>query len=81
MGNVVNGKLIAEEIVTSDSIVTGTLTTIYRGREPYLLIDDVEYSIAASIATKFMDTISPQMDMTFFTDFMGNIVALDDSIS
>lgn len=81
MGNVVGEKILAEEIIVSSSIVTGTLTTIYSGEEPYLLIDDVEYPVSASVAAVFLSTISPQMDMTFFTDFMGYIVALDDSIS
>lgn len=81
MGNVVNNEIIAEEIVIASSIVTGTLTTIYGGEDPYLVIDDVQYPVSSSIATIFLSTISPQMDMTFFTDFMGNIVALDDSIS
>lgn len=81
MGNLAGEDLIAEEIVVSDSIVTGTLTTIYGGSEPTLVIDDVKYLIAASVADVFLGTISPQMDMTFLTDFMGYIVALDDSIS
>ena len=85
MGNIVDGVIVAEEIITSDAIVTGTLTTVRKGDEPTLVIDDVNYRVAEAAgydyATTFLSTISPQMDMTFFVDFMGNIVALDDSIS
>ncbi len=81
MGNLVDGNIIAEEIIISESIVTGTLTTIYKGDEPYLVIDDVQYSVADRIAANLLESLSPQMDMTFFTDFMGNIVALDSSLS
>ena len=81
MGNVSGKELVAEEIVISKAIVTGTLTTIASGKNPYLIIEDEKYFIAASIADKFLSTISPQMDMTFFVDFMGNIVGLDDAIS
>ena len=81
MGNVVSGNLIPEEIVISKDIVTGALTSVYSGNEAYLVIDDVKYPVADSIATAFLSTITPQIDMTFFVDFMGNIVALDDSIS
>lgn len=86
MGNVVDGVIAAEEIVISNGIVTGALTTIYSGEPAYLVIDDEKYPVATSaIAPEYKDvflgTVSPQIDMTFFVDFMGNIVALDDAVS
>ena len=81
MGNLDGKNFIAEEIVTSKDIVTGTLTTIRHGEPAYLVIDDEEYTVAESIKNEFLRTLSPQMDMTFFVDFMGNIVALDDAVS
>ncbi len=81
MGNVVDGKIVAEEIVNSKNIVTGTLTTIYQGDPAYLVIDDEKYIVSESIRDEFLKTLVPQMDMTFFVDFMGNIVALDDAVS
>ena len=73
-------NLVADEIVLSDALVTGDLTTIRRGDEPVLVIDGVKYPVAES-ALYILDAIAPQGNMTFFVDFMGNIVALDSKVS
>lgn len=81
MGNVVDGQLVAEEVVISKGIVTGSLTSVRGGDPAYLTVDDEQYAVAESIKDVFLSTLIPQMDMTFFIDFMGNIVALDDAVS
>ena len=75
-----DGIIVADEIVISNGLVTGDLTTIYRGEEPRLVIDGVKYPVAVS-AEYILDTLSPQGNVTFLVDFMGNIVALDDQSS
>lgn len=71
---------IADEIVLSDAYVSGDLNSISRGDDPAIVIDGVEYPVAAS-AVYILDSISPQGNMTFYIDFMGNIVELDKKIS
>lgn len=80
LGNEVDGKIIADEIVTSNAIVTGDLSTIYTDDPTILVIDGVKYPVAKS-AEYILATISPQGNMTFLLDFMGNIVALDAAVS
>jgi len=80
MGTVDGSNIIADEIVVSNATVTGDLTTIYRGEEPSLVIDGVKYPVAAS-ADYLFSALAPQGNMTFYVDFMGNIVALDSEVS
>ncbi len=80
MGIEDGGFIVADEIVVCDETVTGDVTRIYRNETPALMIDGVKYPVSAS-AEYLFDTISPQSNMTFFVDFMGNIVALDNEVS
>jgi len=77
MGNLdADENIIADEIVMANGLVTGDLTTIYRDDPMVLVIDGTKYPVAES-AEYIMAGISPQGNMTFYLDFMGNIVALD----
>ena len=81
MGNYdADENLIPEEIVMSNALVSGDLTTIYRGEPTYLVIDGTKYPVAYS-AEYILAGLAPQGNMTFFADFMGNIVALDSEVS
>ena len=72
--------IVADEIVISNGVVTGDLTRIYHDDPTYLLLDGVKYPVADS-ALYILDSISLQGNMTFYLDFMGNIVALDSEVS
>lgn len=72
--------LVADEIIVSTETVTGDVTRIYRDEKSSLLIDGVKYPVADS-AEYILEGFAPQGNMTFYLDFMGNIVALDSEVS
>lgn len=66
----------ASEIVTSNAVVSGELSKIYQDDPSYLVIDGTKYYVSAS-SEYIVKNLAPQGNMTFYLDFMGNIVNVD----